>query len=73
MKMNVGYAFFLFCHLHYISFMSSSMYSSISSGWQLRTLHISLKVENLMAFALPVFYIDKFAFVMEILLTNKKK
>lgn len=53
--------------------MSSSMYSSISPGWQLRALHISFKVENLIAFALPVFSIDKFAFVMELLLTNKKK
>lgn len=43
---------------------SNFRYSSISPGWQSRALHIAIKVETLIAFALPVFRIDIFASVM---------
>ena len=43
---------------------SSSLNSKISPGWQLSSIQIALSVENRIAFALPVFKMDKFAFVM---------
>jgi hypothetical protein len=36
----------------------------MSPGWQFRTRQMASKVENRMAFALPLFRIDKFAMVM---------
>lgn len=43
---------------------SSSLNSKISPGWQLSSIQIALSVEKRIAFALPVFKMDKFAFVI---------
>src|SRR5580704_7305251 len=42
----------------------SSTNSRISPGWQFRALQIASKVENLIAFAFPVFRMDRFAMVI---------
>lgn len=42
----------------------SSCHSIISPGWQFSILHIASSVLNRMAFAFPVFRIDKFAGVI---------
>lgn len=42
----------------------------MSPGWQSSTSHIDSKVVNRMAFALPLFRIDKFASVISIALAS---
>ena len=44
--------------------LTYSLNSNISPGWQSKALQIASSVENLIAFPLPVFNIDKFAFVI---------
>jgi hypothetical protein len=48
----------------YLKGNTHSTNSRISAGWQFKILQIASKVENLIAFALPVFKIEIFAIVI---------
>ena len=55
----------------YISFHKlSALYSKISPGVQSNALQIASRVTNLIAFAFPVFNIERFAVVMPTILDN---
>lgn len=51
-----------FCSADFLS--SDASCFNKSPGWQFKCLHIASRVENLMAFAFPVFKFDKFCTVI---------